>query len=124
MKGDLIIKETKNTPRVTANFEEAHIRIEGNSFPENANEFYNQLQNWVTQLRIKKNHLTIETKYYYIASSSVIAFLKFLKKAESLFDPTKFILTWEYDEDEEDVMQVGEDLQSLFKFEFKLKEIK
>ena len=124
MKGDLVIVETKNTPRVTADFEKAYLRIEGNSYPENANDFYNQLQSWVTKLRIKKDHLTIETQFHYIASSSVIAFLKFLKRAESLFDPCKFKLTWEYDYDDDDVMQIGEDLQTLFPFEFNLKEIK
>jgi len=117
---DLIIKATKNTPSITTDKSRGHILIEGSSFPENVNDFYAVLTDWVSKARIDNDNITIETHFYYIASSSIIALLKFFKKIEKLYAPEKITINWHYDEDDEDILRNGEDYQKLFSFQINL----
>lgn len=113
MENDLFIEETKNTPSIVLSSKKGIISIEGKSFPENANDFYNRLGDWLVKYRLEKDFITIETHFYYVSSSSIIAFLKLLKKSETIFAPDKITLIWKYDDDDEDILRIGEDYKKL-----------
>jgi len=73
---NLSIKEGKNTPKVTGNKNLSELIFKGNSYPENVLQFYTPILNWVESLSSEKTEIKVECQFYYIASSSVIAFLK------------------------------------------------
>ena len=110
---NLFIEEGKNTPKVVGNDNIGELTIEGNSYPENVIEFYSPIMSWVEKLSKSNNQIKVECQFYYIASSSVIAFLKLLQKIESLFDKNNIVFIWKYEEGDDDIRKIGQDYSTI-----------
>ncbi len=122
MIANLLIEAGKNTPKVNGNPGEGLLKFDGNSFPENVRLFYDPIMDWVSEVRKTSTKLFIDSKFYYMASSSVIAFLRVLKKAESLFGKENIEITWRYEEGDDDIKKIGEDYQHLIEIPFRFVE--
>lgn len=114
---DLLIEHGKNTPKVIGNVSDGTLKIEGSSFPENVRKFYDPINEWIELSKL--NALTIECKFYYMASSSIIALLKTLKHAENVFGKDNISIIWKYEEDDDDILKIGEDFSHLLPINFK-----
>ncbi|GAB4397832.1 MAG: hypothetical protein OHK0053_15200 [Microscillaceae bacterium] len=84
---DIIIEKTSKTPAVHFNFEENCLEIAGVSIPEDADNFYNPLLEWVDEyLAHKKNQATtviLKLIYFNTATSDyLVTILKNLKKLQ------------------------------------------
>jgi len=115
---NLLIEQGKNTPKVSGDSTSRTLVMEGSSFPENVRKFYNPINDWLDSIGNTKSTVNIDCKFYYLASSSIIALLKTLKYAEKLFGNAKISIKWRYEEDDDDIRKIGEDFSHLLGIEF------
>ena len=123
MAENLIIKEGKNTPKVNGNKNLSELIFKGNSYPENVLQFYTPILNWIENLSSEKNEIKVECQFYYIASSSVIAFLKLLQKVEFSFKKENISFTWKYEEGDDDIKKIGQDYSTILDTPIKIVEV-
>ena len=112
---DLSISPTKSTPYVSGDFEKGTLQIKGNCFPENSILFFDEILNWMDSLPITLPKFTLNCQLNYIASSSVMHFYKLMQKTEELFSAEKIEITWKYEEEDEDIQNLGEEFKKLCK---------
>lgn len=115
---DLLIEHGKNTPKISGDSNNSILVIEGSSFPENVRKFYEPIYVWLDTLGKNSSTMHIDCKFYYMASSSIIALLKTLKYAESIFGASNISIKWRYEEDDDDIRKIGEDFSYLLGIEF------
>ncbi|MGI6479667.1 MAG: DUF1987 domain-containing protein [Salinivirgaceae bacterium] len=118
------IEGSPKTP--TVNFEASgKIEIKGRSIPENSIEFYKPLIDWLDQYLTSPAKLTnvnVQLEYFNTSSSKCI--LDVLKKLEAIYKAgNEVVINWHYEEDDEDMLEAGEDYQSIIKVPFKMCEI-
>ncbi len=104
----LIIEGKPDTPSVQF-LPEGFASIGGRSLPENANEFYNPLVEWVrnyAQETGKELRFEVRFNYFNTASSKMI-----LEIFEVL--PKGSVIEWYYPQDDEDMQDAGEGFEAL-----------
>ncbi len=120
---NLIIEDTIKTPSVSFNFEAGVLEMKGKSIPENSLEFYRPVFEWLDlyhQTPKLKTEMVIKLEYFNTSSSKCL--LDILRRLESLQLSGKSDVTvsWFYENDDEDMMEAGEDYQALVKVPFVL----
>jgi hypothetical protein len=127
---NLIIEATSTSPNVNFNTETKKFVISGESRPENVREFYDPilayLDEYLVEL-ISKNiqePLTFEFKLEYFNSSSAKYILNTLKKlSEFIGKGFKLIINWHYEEGDDDMKEVGEEMSGMLKIPFNYIEV-
>ena len=121
----LKIEGTPKTPTVYFDANKGRIEIKGRSIPENSIEFYKPLVDWLDEYlnqTAEKTEVIIQLEYFNTSSSKCI--LDVFKKLESLYkNGNEVVIDWYYEEDDEDMLEAGEDYQSIIKVPFKMMEI-
>ena len=112
---DLSLSATKSTPEVYGYFEKGVLQIKGNCFPENSILFFDEILNWMDSLPNNLPKFTLNCQLNYIASSSVMHFYKLMQKTEELFGAEKIEISWKYEQDDEDIQNLGEEFKKLIK---------
>ncbi|MDY6801439.1 MAG: DUF1987 domain-containing protein [Bacteroidota bacterium] len=119
------IEGTPKTPAVSFNAETGVIEIKGRSIPENSIEFYRPLVEWLEEYSKNPKKLTtvnIQLEYFNTSSSKCI--LDVFKKLESIKKARNdVIINWYYEEDDEDMLEAGEDYESIIRIPFKMIEV-
>ena len=121
----IIIEGTPKTP--TVNFDSAHgiFEIKGRSIPENSVEFYKPLVDWLESYKetpLPKTVVNIRLEYFNTSSSKCI--LDVFKKLETIHKAKNEVeVNWYYEEDDEDMLEAGEDYESIIRVPFKMIEI-
>jgi hypothetical protein len=119
------IEGTPKTPTVEFDAVSGKIDIKGRSIPENSIEFYKPLVDWLdhyAESPSAKTEVNIQLEYFNTSSSKCI--LDVFKKLEVVFKANKdVVINWYYEEDDEDMLEAGEDYQSILKIPFKMIEI-
>jgi hypothetical protein len=117
------IEKSFSTPEVT--IQDGKIEIKGRSIPEDSFEFYMPVIESVTKYLEEKNDFTEVIIYLeYINSSSKKFLTNILNLLEkSYLNGTKIEITWQYDEDDESIYDLGNDLKSFIKIPIFMKEI-
>ncbi|MBA7541416.1 hypothetical protein ES705_33729 [subsurface metagenome] len=119
------IEGSPKTPTVKFDASEGIIEIKGRSIPENSIEFYKPLVDWLEEY--KKNPLpltkvNIQLEYFNTSSSKCI--LDVFKKLEAIHKAKHDVeVNWYYEEDDEDMLEAGEDYESIIRIPFKMIEI-
>ena len=119
---NLLIEHGKNTPQISGDSTSGLLKIEGSSFPENVKKFYDPINTWLESISQNSDKIVIDCKFYYMASSSIIALLKTLKYAVGLFESSNISIKWRYEEDDDDIRKIGEDFSYLLGIEFEFVE--
>jgi hypothetical protein len=121
---NLYIKATDSTPYVNFNRETGVFLLEGKSVPENAHEFYQAILNWLDDY-IENPHentfFSLKLDYFNIVSSKRILYILY-KLNELVERGYKVNLEWFYHEDEDDMLEVGQDFAYMVKIPFKFTE--
>ncbi len=121
----IIIEGTPKTPTVHFDSSEGVFKLEGRSIPENSVEFYKPLVDWLDQY--KENPLpktTVEVKLEYFNTSSSKCILDVFKKLEMIHKAKNDVeIKWYYEEDDEDMLEAGEDYESIIRVPFEMIEI-
>lgn len=119
------IEGTPKTPTVIFDAEKGSVEIKGRSIPENSIEFYKPLIDWLEDYMKGPQDLTqvdIQLEYFNTSSSKCI--LDVFKKLEAIYKGgNEVVINWHYEEDDEDMLEAGEDYQSIIKIPFKMMEI-
>ncbi|HCY01257.1 MAG TPA: nuclear pore complex subunit [Bacteroidales bacterium] len=116
------IEGTPKTPTVSMNPQTGVIEIKGRSIPENSIEFYKPIVDWLeeySKATAAKTVVNIHLEYFNTSSSKCI--LDVFKKLEAL--KNNVIVNWYYEEDDEDMLEAGEDYESIIKVPFKMIQI-
>lgn len=119
------IEGTPKTPTVSMDPSSGVVEIKGRSIPENSIEFYKPIVDWLDEYAkgpAGKTVVNIRLEYFNTASSKCI--LDVFKKLEVLKkNSADVIINWYYEEDDEDMLEAGEDYESIIKVPFKMIQI-
>ncbi|MDY0253946.1 MAG: DUF1987 domain-containing protein [Tenuifilaceae bacterium] len=119
------IEGTPKTPTVNMNPETGVVAIKGRSIPENSIEFYKPIVDWLEEYAKAphpKTVVNVQLEYFNTSSSKCI--LDVFKKLEMLKkDQNEVVINWYYEEDDEDMLEAGEDYESIIKVPFKMIQI-
>ena len=116
----LYIAATHKTPEI--NFDPANERFEikGKSIPDDAEAFYHQVLEWFDDYAVNPNPntlVTIDLEYFNISSSKRLLFL--LYKLNELNEGKNNVrINWMYNENDEDMFEVGQDYAFMVKVPF------
>lgn len=124
------IEETKATPAIILDVENRKFEIAGCSRPENVREFYMPVINWFEKVledpnairtNIKDDEtLSFDFKLSYFNSASAKFILDILLYINQIHSSNIDIkINWYYEEGDEDMRDVGEELAEMVDFEFK-----
>jgi len=118
------IEGTPKTPTVSFNAETGVLEIKGRSIPENAVEFYKPLVDWIGSYGdVAKSDSQVNIQLEYFNTSSSKCILDVFKKLESINGKTSITINWYYEEDDEDMLEAGEDYQAIINIPFKMIEM-
>jgi hypothetical protein len=121
----IIIEGTPKTPSIKFDEKDGIFEIKGRSIPENSVEFYKPLNEWLDnymQVPLDKTVVNIRLEYFNTSSSKCI--LDVFKRLEAIHRSKHDVeINWFYEEDDEDMLEAGEDYDSIIKVPFKMIEI-
>ena len=121
----IIIEGTPKTPSIKFDTKDGVFEIKGRSIPENSVEFYKPLNEWLDQYMqtpLDKTVVNIRLEYFNTSSSKCI--LDVFKRLEAIHrSKHDVVINWFYEEDDEDMLEAGEDYDSIIKVPFKMIEI-
>ena len=119
------IEGTPKTPTINLESGTGIVEIKGRSIPENSIEFYRPIVEWLEDYSKEPQKLTtvnIQLEYFNTSSSKCI--LDVFKKLEGIKKArNEVIINWYYEEDDEDMLEAGEDYESIIRIPFKMIEI-
>lgn len=114
------IKGTDDTPFVTLDKGANIFQISGRSLPEDVNMFYGPVLAWIDEYKDAPNTKTefdFKLEYFNTASSKVI--LDILLKLEEIIEAGhSVVIKWHYHEDEEDMLEAGEEYADIVEIPF------
>jgi hypothetical protein len=122
---NLRIDGSKQTPEIDFNGQTGILKISGRSIPENTFEFFNPILLWLdTYSAEKPAKVVAKVKLEYFNTSSSKYILEVLKRLKSfLNDGCDVNVEWYYEEDDEEMMETGEDYQDVSGLPFEIKPI-
>lgn len=97
--------------------------LKGRSIPENSIEFYKPLIEWLESYSESPNNttvLSVQLEYFNTSSSKCI--LDVFKKLESV-SGSEITVKWHYEEDDEDMLEAGEDYEAIIDLPFEMIEV-
>jgi hypothetical protein len=121
----IIIEGTPKTPAVRFDSQQGIFEIKGRSIPENSVEFYKPIIDWLEAYKdepLQKTVVDVKLEYFNTSSSKCI--LDVFKKLETIHKAKNSVeVNWYYEEDDEDMLEAGEDYESIIRMPFKMIEI-
>ena len=116
------IKKAQDTPEVILDKENNTFVMEGKSFPADVGMFYKPIIDWIenySENPLEKTVFTLKMDYFNTASSKVI--LDILYKLEDMsMDGHDVLVKWFYPDDDEDMMETGEEYDEIVDVPFEL----
>ncbi|MCC7430190.1 DUF1987 domain-containing protein [bacterium] len=121
---NLSIVQTKYTLGVNFNVENGVLEMLGSSYPEVAAEFFEPIYKWLKNFLATKNaKIVMNLKFDYLNTSSVKCILNVLQILENHKKETSqnHTINWFYKEEDEDILDTGEELAEDSILDFNLK---
>jgi hypothetical protein len=123
--GKISIEGTPKTPTVNFDPDTAVMELKGRSIPENSIEFYKPVVDALDEYSrspLGTTKVNIQLEYFNTSSSKCI--LDLFKKLEGIHSSGKeVVINWFYEEDDEDMLEAGEDYEAIIKVPFKMIEV-
>tara|TARA_B100001057_G_C22512723_1_gene818586 strand:+ start:100 stop:474 length:375 start_codon:yes stop_codon:yes gene_type:complete len=119
---DLKLEGSAKTPFVEFS-SSGELLLKGRSIPENSIEFYKPLIEWIDGYSQSVNEntvLSVQLEYFNTSSSKCI--LDVFKKLETL-SGSNVSVKWYYEEDDEDMLEAGEDYEAIIDLDFEMIEV-
>lgn len=111
----LYIEKTKSTPEIHFDSQSCKLRIEGQSYPENAFKFYEPVFAWLdNHLREIQQEVLLEIYFHmpYINTSSSKCLMMLLEKLENAYqEGQKIVVRWYYDVENEIALECAEEFK-------------
>lgn len=123
---NLIIHGNRSTPSVDFNLNTGIIKIFGRSVHENPIKFYEPISDWIEEF-LKKNpkKITFQIHVDYLNTLSLKEVLTLMKKLEaySKLSNSTVKIIWKFDEDDEDMKDLGISISTIINLPFEHLEI-
>lgn len=121
----MIFEGNTKSPAIDFNAKTGILKISGRSIPDDTFKVYNPIIEWLNQYSIQPNKTTtLDIRFEYINTSSSKFVFEILKKLEKLSNAGNDVtINWYYEEDDEDMMETGEDFQSIINIPIHILEI-
>lgn len=117
---DIKIPATQKTPLIQFSAS-GNLELKGRSIPENSLEFYKPLMDWLDKyVESTSGETTVHVQLEYFNTSSSKCLLDLFKRLENL---SKATINWYYEQDDEDMLEAGEDYEAIVSVPFKMIEI-
>ena len=117
------IESTKQTPEIDFNNKTGVLLIRGRSMSENSFEFFKEVNLWIEEYLnspVEETIVKIHLEYFNTSSSKcILEIFKKLKKINDIQDKN-INIKWFYDEDDEEMMETGEDYQDITDLPFEI----
>lgn len=121
---ELYLSATDKTPLVKLN-RDGNFEVTGKSIPEDAADFFDAVMHWLDSYIVspaKVTTLTINLEYFNISSSKRILFMLY-KLNDLILRNHDVRVKWLYDDEDEDMYEVGQDYAFMVKIPFEFVEI-
>ena len=114
------VEATDFSPEVILDPKNNTFVISGISRPENANEFYEPIVNWLDKYINNPNELTeFKFRFDYFNTSSLKFFLMILSKCKEIRETDAEIsIKWYHDPEDESMLEAGKSLEELSELKF------
>jgi len=118
------ISATDKTPELCLDDSKGMVSISGRSIPEDSLEFYRPIIQWLEQYAASPQPETnIHIRFEHFNTSTSRSMLEVFRKLQNIYQQgNKVNVYWHYEEDDEDMMEAGEDYRSLLGLPFHLVE--
>lgn len=115
---NLKIEKTKYTMEIDFNKDTGILEMAGSSYPENALDFFGPILDWIkTYISEMKKPMVLNIRLNYLNTSSTKCILDIFETLEQYFKAGGDVkINWYYAEDDEDIMETGEELGEDFDF--------
>lgn len=119
------IDGSPKTPTVSFDENTGQLELKGRSIPENSIEFYKPLIDWIDRYaRDPKPRTSLRVQLEYFNTSSSKCILDLFKKLELVRrSGNEVTVLWHYEQDDEDMLEAGEDYQAIINIPFKMIQI-
>ena len=119
------IDGTPKTPTISFDLGSGVLEIKGRSIPENSIEFYKPLVDALDKYAgAPKSATNVNIQLEYFNTSSSKCILDVFKKLENINkNGSAVIINWHYEEDDEDMLEAGEDYQAIINVPFKIVQV-
>ena len=120
-----ILEPGIKTPHITLH-PDGVLEIKGKSIPENSAEFYHPIFEWLDRYAADPNEttqITIQLEYFNTSSSKCL--LDVFRRLETIekSGKSKVKVLWLYEEEDEDMMEAGDDYQTIVKLPFEIRKV-
>lgn len=119
------IEGTPKTPTIKFDPATGVLELKGRSIPENSIEFYKPIIDVLDKYAASPKPVTnvnVQLEYFNTSSSKCI--LDLFKKLEQIKNNgSNVTINWHYEEDDEDMLEAGEDYQAIINVPFKMIQI-
>ena len=119
---ELAIMGTPKTPAVRSDSNQGLLEITGRSNPENTIEVFKPIVNWVEEyVQNPGENTTINIQLEHFNTSSSKSLIGILKRLEALKkEGRSIVINWYYDADDEDILEAGENFESVIEIPFNM----
>ena len=116
------IEPSNKSPQVHLDKSNEVFEIIGRSIPENTQEFYSPILDWLSEYSGDTNSATnFKFKLEYFNTSSSKCILDICRALENMHQAGKDIkITWVYEEYDEDMLEAGEDYEAMVDVPFEI----
>ena len=117
---------TDDCPEINYDAEKNRLTISGNSYPENCEIIYEPIKKFLDDYDIEKNNmLNFYFRFNLINSTSTVYLAQIIVKvAELAKEGLSVFIKWYYDEDDEELLDLGEKLSAISKLPFEYAAVK
>lgn len=120
----LFIEQTKSTPKVIFDPQNAKLSIEGQSYPENAFKFYEPIFAWLDEyLKQVQQEAVLEIYFHmpYINTSSSKCMMMLFEKLEEAYEEGRTVtIRWYYDQGNELALECAEEFKEDLSLPFEI----
>lgn len=115
---NLKIEKTKYTMEIDFNKDTGILEMAGSSYPENALDFFGPILNWIkAYISEIEKAMVLNIRLNYLNTSSTKCILDIFETLEQYYKAGGDVkINWYYAEDDEDIMETGEELGEDFDF--------
>jgi hypothetical protein len=118
----LKIESSEDNPRIVLDRESNILEISGRSLPEDVNTFYEPLMSWIEEYAKDPLDTTVfnfKLTYFNTASSKII--LDILTQFEEMIEEGHQVMVrWHFPEEDEDMMEAGEEYSEMVDVPFEM----
>lgn len=121
---DFRLEPTAISPLIELDSRAGKIKLEGRSTPENSVSIYFPLIDKIKALFSRTRHIEVDFNIQYFNTSSSKCFFDLFKTLKAFERRgAKVTINWYYEEDDIDLLETGEDYESLLGLQFNFVEI-